>query len=243
MDSILLITLNRPQVRNAVNRALAEALSAALDQLDTQPDLRVGVLTGAGKGFCSGMDLAAFLHGDDGETVPRGFAGITRHPSAKPLVAAIEGFALAGGFEIALACDLIVASRSARMGLPEVTRSLVATGGGLLRLGRRTSFHVAMEIALTGQSLDVQRLWQLGLVNRMTEPGESLQTALELARTIAANGAAAVAATKRILVGAQDWSLEEEAWEEQDRIAAQVWKSDEASNGATAFLDRGNLNG
>ncbi|MGZ4351053.1 MAG: enoyl-CoA hydratase-related protein, partial [Solirubrobacteraceae bacterium] len=169
-DRILLLTLNRPDQRNAVNAAVAAGIAAALDELDADAGLSIGVVTGAGKGFCSGMDLKAFVAGENPTIPGRGFAGITRRAAEKPLIAAIEGFAVAGGLEVALACDLIVAARGARLGIPEVKRSLVAAGGGLLRLPRVLPRNVAMEMALTGDPIAAERAHDLGLVNRLTEP-------------------------------------------------------------------------
>jgi enoyl-CoA hydratase len=179
--AVLVITLNRPDVRNAVDSALAAALAAALDALDADPALTVGVLTGAGKGFSAGMDLRAFTEGDLGLAGDRGFAGITRRAAEKPLIAAVEGFALAGGFEIALACDLIVAAAGSRFGLPEVSRSLLAAAGGLRRLPARAPASLAYEIALTGQPISAERAYEVGIVNRLAEPGRALDVALELA--------------------------------------------------------------
>jgi len=236
-DGILLVTLNRPQQRNAVNLAVAEGIAAALDRLDGAPELRVGVLTGAGKGFCAGMDLKAFVAGERPYVAGRGFAGIMQRPPIKPLIAAIEGFAVAGGFEIALACDLIVAARGARLGTPEVKRGLVAAGGALLRLPRRIPYHLAMELALTGEPIDAERGFEVGLVNRLAEPGGALATASELAATVAANGPLATAASKRILVEAPGWG-EDELWERQAEIADPVRDSVDAREGALAFAEK-----
>src|SRR5881227_3296337 len=178
---ILTITLNRPTARNAVNRQLAEGVAAALEALDADDDLRVGVITGAGGTFCSGMDLKAFAAGERPIVAGRGFAGIAQHAARKPLIAAVEGYALAGGFEVALACDLIVAARDARFGIPEVKRSLVAAGGALLRLTKRIPYHLAMELALTGEPIGAERAHAIGIVNRLAEPGAALDAALELA--------------------------------------------------------------
>src|SRR6201997_503421 len=186
--NVLLITLNRPEVRNAVNAALAEGVGKALDELDADPELSVGVLTGAGGFFCAGMDLGAFVKGESPWYGDRGFAGIAQRASEKPLIAAIEGFAVAGGMEIALACDLIVAAQGAKLGIPEVKRSLVAAGGALLRLPRALPRNGALERALTGDSIDAERAHALGLVNRLTDPGTALDTAQALADAIAANG-------------------------------------------------------
>ena len=236
-DGVLLITLNRPDARNAVNGALAQGVASALDELDADDDLRTGVLTGAGKGFSSGMDLKAFVKGERPYVEDRGFAGITQRASEKPLIAAIEGFAVAGGFEIALSCDLIVAARGARLGIPEAKRSLVAAGGALIRLPKRIPYHVAMELALTGDPIDAERAAQLGLVNRLTEPGGAVDGALELAATIAKNGPLALTASKRILAEALEWT-EAEAWEKQGEIAGPVMGSEDAREGAIAFAEK-----
>jgi enoyl-CoA hydratase len=236
-ENVLLITLNRPEARNAVNLPLAQGIAAALDELDEDGSLSVGVLTGAGKGFCAGMDLKAFVTGERPWVSDRGFAGIVRRPSRKPLIAAIEGFAVAGGLEVALACDLIVAARGAKLGIPEVKRSLVAAGGALLRLPRRIPYHVAMELALTGEPIAAERACELGLVNRVSEPGGALDTALELALQIAANAPLALAASKRILEEQWDWSRSE-MWDAQSAISEPVFGSEDAREGATAFAEK-----
>jgi enoyl-CoA hydratase/carnithine racemase len=236
-DGVLIITLNRPDARNAVNGALAEGVGAAMDELDSADDLRVGILTGAGKGFSSGMDLKAFVAGESPYVEGRGFAGITQKSSAKPLIAAIEGFAVAGGFEIALSCDLLVASKGARLGIPEVKRSLVAAAGALFRLPRRIPYHLAMELALTGDPIDAERAHALGLVNRLTEPGAALDGALELAGQIVKNGPLALIASKEIVQASRDWT-EEESWEKQGPIAGPVMTSEDAREGAVAFAEK-----
>jgi len=236
-ERILIITLNRPEARNAVNAALAAGVAAAMDELDDDPDLSIGVMTGAGKGFCSGMDLRAFVSGERPWAGDRGFAGITQRASVKPLIAAIEGFAVAGGLEVALSCDLIVAARGARLGIPEVKRSLVASGGALLRLPRTLPRNVAMEMAMTGDPIDAERAHALGLVNRLTEPGGALEGALELAAAIAENGPLALAASKQILTESVDWP-ESEFWTRQEEIAGPVMASDDAREGATAFAEK-----
>lgn len=235
--NVLVVTLNRPDARNAVNAALAEGVGAALDELDADAGLSVGVITGAGKGFSSGMDLKAFVQGESPYVGDRGFAGITQRSADKPLIAAVEGFAVAGGCEIALACDLIVASRGARFGIPEVKRSLVAAAGGLLRLPRRIPAGLAMELALTGDPIDAERAHAAGLVNALTEPGGALDGALELAGRIAKNGPLALAATKRILVESVGWS-DAEFWAKQGEIAGPVMVSEDAREGATAFAEK-----
>ncbi len=236
-DGVLLITLNRPEARNAVNLAVAEGIAAALDELDGSEDLSAGVLTGAGKGFCAGMDLKAFVSGQRPWVSDRGFAGIVRRPPRKLLIAAIEGFAVAGGLEIALACDLIVAARGAKLGIPEVKRSLVAAGGALLRLPRRIPYHAAMELALTGDSILAERAHELGLVNRLAEPGGAVAEALALAGEIAINAPLALIASKRILQEQHDWPAAE-MWERQSAISDPVFASEDAREGATAFAEK-----
>ncbi|HLY50231.1 MAG TPA: crotonase/enoyl-CoA hydratase family protein [Solirubrobacteraceae bacterium] len=236
-ERVLLITINRPDQRNAVNAAVAEGIAGALDQLDREPDLSVGVLTGAGKGFSAGMDLKAFVTGERPYAGERGFAGIVERPAEKPLIAAVEGFALAGGLEIALACDMIVASRGARLGIPEVKRSLVAAGGGLLRLPRTLPRNLAMELALTGDPIDAARAYELGLVNRLTEPGGALAEALRLAEAVAVNGPLALRASKRILVESGDWPSAE-FFTRQRKIVEPVMSSEDAREGATAFAEK-----
>jgi enoyl-CoA hydratase len=234
---IQIITLNRPDARNAVNRALAEGIAAGLDELDADDGLSVGVLTGAGGGFCAGMDLKAFVKGETPYVGDRGFAGIAQRSSRKPLIAAIEGFAVAGGLEVALACDLIVAGRSAKLGIPEVKRSLVAAGGALLRLPRRIPEGAAMELALTGDPITAERGHELGLVNRLADDGGALEAALELARTIAKNGPLALAATKKVMQERPAWP-EEEFWQRQGEITGPVFTSEDAKEGATAFAEK-----
>jgi enoyl-CoA hydratase len=234
---ILVITINRPDQRNAVNAAVAAGIAAALDELDGDSELSLGVLTGAGKGFCAGMDLKAFVAGESPYAGDRGFAGITQRASIKPLIAAIEGFAVAGGLEVALACDLIVSARGARLGIPEVKRSLVAAGGALLRLPRALPRNVAMELALTGDPIDAERARELGLVNRLAEPGRALDTALELAEAIAVNGPLALAATKRVLVESVDWP-DTEFFARQGEIAGPVMQSEDAREGSIAFAEK-----
>jgi enoyl-CoA hydratase len=235
--NVLLITLNRPEVRNAVNAALAAGVARALDELDGDDDLSVGVLTGAGGFFCAGMDLGAFVKGESPYFGDRGFAGIAQRASRKPLIAAIEGFAVAGGMEIALACDLIVAAKGAKMGIPEAKRSIVAAGGALLRLPQRMPYHVVMELALTGDHQPAERFQELGLVNRLAEPGGAVDAALELAAQISRNGPLALAASKQILQEQFDWSSDE-MWDRQRAIVAPVMESQDAKEGASAFKEK-----
>ncbi len=236
-DNVLLITLNRPEVRNAVNAALAAGVAGALDELDGDDSLSVGVLTGTGGFFCAGMDLGAFVRGESPWFGDRGFAGIAQRASRKPLIAAIEGFAVAGGMEIALACDLIVAAEGAKMGIPEAKRSLVAAGGALLRLPRRIPYHVVMELALTGDPLPAERFHELGLVNRIAEPGSAVDVALELAGALAKNGPLALAASKQILQEQFDWSSAE-MWDKQGTISGPVFASEDANEGASSFKEK-----
>jgi enoyl-CoA hydratase len=236
-DGVLLITLNRPDARNAVNLALAEGVAGALDELDADGDLAVGVLAGAGKGFSAGMDLKAFVTGERPWVGDRGFAGIVQRSARKPLIAAIEGFAMAGGLEVALACDLIVAAKDARLAIPEVKRSLVAAGGALLRLPRRIPYGLAMELALTGEPINAERGYEIGLVNRLAEPGAAVDVAVELAATIARNGPLALDATKAILEQQFDWS-DGEFWQRQGELSGPVFASQDAREGAVAFSEK-----
>src|SRR5580704_5286942 len=194
-ESLMVITINRPQARNALNRAVAEGIRDAVDELDADGQLRAAVLTGAGGTFSAGMDLKAFLKGESPDFEGRGLCGITETPPSKPLLAAVEGWALAGGFELVLACDLVVASRSARFGVPEVKRALVAAAGGALLLPRRLPLPLALELILTGDPIDADRAAQIGLVNRVVAEGEALAAALDLALAISRNGPLAVAAS------------------------------------------------
>jgi enoyl-CoA hydratase len=235
--NVLLITLNRPHVRNAVDGAVAEGVAHALDELDADEALSVGILTGAGGFFCAGMDLGAFVRGESPYYGDRGFAGIAQRASRKPLIAAIEGFAVAGGMEIALACDLIVAAKGAKLGIPEAKRSLVAAAGALLRLPRRMPYHVVMELALTGDTMPAERFHEHGVVNRLAEPGGAVDAALELAAAIAKNGPLALAASKQILQEQFDWSTAE-MWERQGVISGPVFASEDAKEGASAFKEK-----
>ncbi|WP_416062260.1 crotonase/enoyl-CoA hydratase family protein [Rhodococcus indonesiensis] len=234
---VLVVTLNRPNVRNAVDREMASALASAMDRLDNDPDLSVGVLAGAGGYFCAGMDLKAFLRGESPRVEGRGFAGLVEAPPAKPLIAAVDGPALAGGFEIVLAADLVVAAPTATFGLPEVRRGLVAAAGGLTRLPARLPRAVALEMILTGASMTAAQLHPLGLVNRLAAESEVLQEALALAETIAANGPLAVQASKKVVTESPGWPPAE-AFERTRRIVMPVFDSNDAREGAAAFTER-----
>jgi enoyl-CoA hydratase len=234
---VLVITINRPDARNAVNRAVAEAMAAAVDELDEDDDLAVGVLTGAGGTFSAGMDLKAFLLGESPSLPGRGLGGITERPPVKPLIAAVEGYALAGGCELALACDLIVAAEDARFGLPEVKRGLVAAAGGVIRLPQRIPRAIAMEVALTGEFLDAARAYAVGLVNRLTPPGGALDGALALAATIAANAPLSLRVSKQIIVESPTWPADE-VWTRQAELTRAIATSEDAREGARAFAEK-----
>jgi enoyl-CoA hydratase len=236
-DGVFIVTINRPDARNAVNGAVAQSMAAAMDELDADDDLRVGIVTGAGGYFSAGMDLKAFVTGEQPYAADRGFAGITQRAARKPLIAAVEGFALAGGFEIALSCDLIVAASDARFGVPEVKRSLVAAAGALLRLPKRIPYHLAMELVLTGEPIGAERAYEIGIVNRLAKPGEALETALELAEAITKNAPLALMASKEIIQKAMNWT-EAEGWAKQGEISGPVFVSEDAREGATAFAEK-----
>jgi enoyl-CoA hydratase len=232
----LVITINRPEARNAFNLPVAVGLAAAMDELDDSPELSVAILTGAGGNFSAGMDLKAFASGELPYVEGRGI-GFTERPPRKPVIAAVEGYALAGGTEMVLATDLIVASREAKFGIPEVKRGLVAGGGGLLRLPQRIPYQKALELALTGENFTAEQAAAWGFVNKLTEPGEALAGALELAEKITKNGPLAVAATKEIIVKAPEWSRAE-MWQKQNEIMGPVFGSKDAIEGATAFAEK-----
>jgi enoyl-CoA hydratase len=234
---VQVITISRPEVRNALDGQAARALAAAADDLDGDPGLRVGVLTGAGGTFCAGMDLKAWLRGDRPSIPGRGFGGITITPPRKPLIAAVEGYALAGGFELMLACDLVVAAEGSKFGVPEVKRALVPAGGGALLLPRRIPFALAMELLLTGEQVTAARAAELGLVNRLVPDGKALDGALALAEVIAANGPLAVAVTKQIARAQGDWTAAE-GWAAQEELYKPVFDSADAREGAVAFAEK-----
>lgn len=236
-NGIQLITINRPQAKNAINLAVAEGIAAAMDELEARADLRVAIITGAGGSFCAGMDLKAFVQGERPFLEGRGFAGLVERLPSKPLIAAVEGYALAGGFEIALACDLIVAANNASFGIPEVKRGLVAAAGGLMRLPRQIPERIAMELALTGDMLPAQRAYALGLINQLTESGDTLAEARRLAEKIVANGPLAVATSKSIIRASADWNAAE-MFHQQEPLVAPVLASADAQEGARAFAEK-----
>jgi enoyl-CoA hydratase len=235
--AVQVVTINRPHARNALDAAVARGVAAAMDELDSSDELRAGVLTGAGGFFSAGMDLKAFLRGETPAIEGRGLCGITRTPPRKPLIAAVEGGALAGGFELVLACDLVVAGRGARFGVPEVKRSLVAAGGAALLLPQRVPRAVALELLLTGEPMDAGRAAAVGLVNRVVDDGKALDAAVGLAEVIGANGPLAVAATKQIVQSVPSWTPEE-MWDRQEDVVAPVFGSEDAREGSTAFAER-----
>jgi enoyl-CoA hydratase len=234
---VLLITINRPEARNSISKATAEAMAAALDRLDDDRELAVGVITGSGKGFSAGMDLKGFASGEFPIAGDRGFAGIAQRSARKPLIAAVEGFALAGGLEIALSCDIIVASREAKLGIPEVGVGLFAGAGALLRLPRRVGLGQAALLALTGKPISGEEGHRIGLVDRVTDAGGAVEEALKLAETIAANAPLALIASKAVLVDGFT-KPDAEFWEYQQKFFQEVFSSKDALEGATAFAEK-----
>jgi len=225
---VLIVTINRPRQRNAVNGAVSAGIARALDLLDSSSELRVGVLHGAGAAFCAGMDLNAFAAGEQVRDPSRGFAGLVERPPAKPLIAAVEGWALGGGFEIVLACDLVTAGKGARFGLPEVRRGLAARGGGVFRLPRRLPHAVAMELLVTGAPLDASRAEHFG---------QALTAALELAAQVAASAPMSVRASKAVAIESADWPLAE-GFQRQRAYLEPVFASQDAAEGVAAFRER-----
>jgi enoyl-CoA hydratase len=236
-DGVLTITLNRPDAKNAVNLALARGIAAAIDELESSNELRVAIITGSSGTFCSGMDLKAFVTGELPVVEGRGFAGMCEYTPSKPVIAAVEGYALAGGFEVAISCDLIVAADNAKFGIPEVKRGLAAGAGGLAKLPRQIPPRIAMELALTGDFISAQRALELGLINQVVPAGTALDAARALAAKIAANGPLAVAASKRVVVESQDWNTGN-MFREQEIILQPIFTSEDAIEGATAFAEK-----
>lgn len=235
-DGVLIVTINRPEAKNAMTKAAAEGIAAAMDRLDAEDSLRVGILTGAGGTFCSGMDLKGFLRGESPIVEGRGFGGVVQAPPKKPLIAAVEGYALAGGLELMIACDLVVASAGAKFGIPEVKRGLVAAAGGVMMLPDQIPERIAMELALTGDFIDAPRAYDLGLINRVVD-GPALDGAMALAATIAANGPLAVKVSKQIVKESRGWSMDER-YDRQAQLIAPVFVSEDAREGAAAFAEK-----
>jgi enoyl-CoA hydratase len=235
-NGILIVTINRPEAKNAMTKAASEAIAAAMDRLDAEDDLRVGILTGAGGTFCSGMDLKGFLRGESPSVEGRGFGGVVQAPPAKPLIAAVEGYALAGGLELMIACDLVVASDKAKFGIPETKRGLVAAAGGVMMLPDQIPERIAMELALTGEFIDAARAYELGLINSVTE-GSALEGAKALAAKIVANGPLAVKVSKQIIKESRGWPMDER-YDRQAKLIAPVFVSEDAREGAAAFAEK-----
>jgi enoyl-CoA hydratase/carnithine racemase len=232
-----LITINRPEARNAINRATALALSDALDNCERDDDVWVVVLTAAGdKAFSAGMDLKAFATGEFPIT-EKGFGGITKREFSKPLIAAANGSALAGGFEMMISCDMVVAADHAKFGIPEVTRGLIAGAGGLIRLPKRVPLTVAYELALTGEPIDAQRAYELGLVNQVVPGDQVIDAAIALAERIAKNAPLAVRTSKDVMRKSIELS-EEDSWTENDGAFAMIGRSSDAMEGAIAFAEK-----
>ncbi|VWX51848.1 crotonase/enoyl-CoA hydratase family protein [Novosphingobium sp. 9U] len=236
IDGVLEVTINRPQARNAMTKAVAEAIAAAMDRLEREVELRCAILNGAGGTFCSGMDLKGFLTGELPVDARGGFGGLTTWTPSKPVIAAVDGFALAGGFELALACDMIVANEGARFGVPEVKRGLVAGGGACVVLPRLLPRALALELVLTGEPIDARRALELGLINRVTS-GPAIEAARELARAIVRNGPLALAASKAIVRESWNWPVEE-VNAHQNPYLAHVFTSEDAKEGARAFAEK-----
>lgn len=236
-DGIMTVTLNRPEARNAANKALAEGVSAAMDELESNDEVRVAILTGAGGTFCSGMDLKAFVSGETPSIEGRGFAGLTEYTPSKPLIAAVEGYALAGGLELAISCDLIVTADNAKFGIPEVKRGLAAAAGGLMKLPKQIPPRLAMELALTGDFISAQRACEVGLVNEVVPAGTALEAAKALAARIVANGPLAVAVSKKVVLESADWSASE-MWDKQAALVMPVFTSEDAIEGSVAFAEK-----
>jgi enoyl-CoA hydratase len=235
-DGVLIVTMNRPEAKNAMNKAQAEGIAAAMDRLEADGNLRCAILTGAGGTFCSGMDLKGFLRGERPSIEGRGFGGLTEWTPSKPVIAAVDGYALAGGLELAISCDLIVANAASKFGIPEAKRGLAAAAGGLIKLPRQIPPRIAMELALTGDFIDAARAYDLGLVNRVVD-GPAIEGAKELARAIAANGPLALIASKAVIRQSHTWS-DEEMWQKQNAHTMAVFVSEDAREGAAAFAEK-----
>ena len=235
-NGVLIVTINRPEAKNAMNKAAAEGIAAAMDRLDAEDDLRVGILTGAGGTFCSGMDLKGFLRGESPSIEGRGFGGVVQAPPKKPLIAAVEGYALAGGLELMIACDLVVAHKDAKFGIPEAKRGLVAAAGGVMMLPDQIPERIAMELALTGEFIGAERAYELGLINRVTD-GSALDEAKALAASIVANGPLAVRVSKAVIKESRGWPMDER-YKRQTELIAPVFVSEDAREGAAAFAEK-----
>jgi enoyl-CoA hydratase len=235
-DGVLVITMNRPEARNAMTQTMCEAISDQLDRLDAEAELRCAVLGGSGGTFCSGMDLKGFLKGERPSVPGRGFGALTEWSPKKPVIAAVDGHALAGGLELVLGCDMVVANSNAKFGIPEPKRGLVAAGGGVVRLPRRIPRAVAMELALTGDSITAQRAYELGLINAVVD-GPAVEGALALARRVADCGPMAIIATKAVMRDSWFWP-DNEINQHQRSYLLDVFNSEDAREGARAFAEK-----
>ncbi|MGY4157975.1 enoyl-CoA hydratase [Bradyrhizobium sp. USDA 4461] len=233
---LMIVTINRPEVKNAFDLETAKAMEAAMDVLDQEEGLFVGIITGAGGTFSAGADLKQAADGIPLSELARGGSGIQERPPRKPLIAAVEGYAVAGGFETCLACDLIVAARDAKFGLPEVRYNLVADSG-LVRLPRRMPYHLAMELALTGTFKDATYLERLGVVNRVSEPGKALEEAIKLAELLLANGPMALAATKEIIFQSVN-NPDDVRFAKQMPMVQELRLSEDTREGLNAFAEK-----
>ncbi|MGK2948141.1 MAG: crotonase/enoyl-CoA hydratase family protein [Acidimicrobiales bacterium] len=233
------IKINRPEARNAVNGAVAQGIEEAIDQIEADDSVWVGILTGEPPVFCAGADLKEINSGNAGglATAKGGFAGIVQRERTKPIIAAVDGPALAGGTEIVLSCDLVVASSTATFGIPEVKRSLVAGAGGLFRLGRKIPLNIAMELTLTGDPIDAARAHHFGLVNRLVEPGQALDEAIALAEQICANAPVAVRESRKIVLGATN-APDDVGWQMSAHGMGVAMSSEDFSEGLTAFIEK-----
>jgi enoyl-CoA hydratase len=234
---VWIVTIDRPEVKNAIDAATAHEINAAMDALDGDDTLFLGIITGAGGVFSAGADLKAAARGEAPARSKRGPFGLCENPPGKPLIAAVEGIAYGGGFEICLACDLIVAAQDARFALPEVKHNLVALGGGAIRLPRRLPYHVAMEAALTGAPMGAEELRSYGVVNRLAVPGEALTAARALADELLCNGPTALAATARVM-RASNAAHEEELWRTQRELASQALHAEDRAEALRAFAEK-----
>jgi len=237
-DHVGVLSINRPRVRNAIDKVTADAIATTLDRFESEPDIRAIVITGKHGFFCAGMDLKALAAtGERPITASRGAFGIVEKPPLKPTLAAVEGAALGGGFEIALAADLIVAATDATFGLPEVRRGLVASAGGVLRLPARVPRAIALEMILSGRPITAERAASIGLVNHVVPPGETLAHALSVAAGIADNAPMAVRAAKAVAVASAHWS-DHDGFEQQRQFTDPVRESADAREGAAAFVEK-----
>jgi enoyl-CoA hydratase len=233
---VLVVTINRPEARNAFDAASAQALQAAADRIDVEDDIFVAVITGAGGNFSAGADLKAAARGERAATTRGGFGWFGK-PPRKPVIAAVEGYAVGGGFELCLSCDLIVAAMTAQFGLPEVRHNVVAVGGGLFRLPRRMPYHLAMELALTGEFRDAEFFHRHGVVNRVVETGQALEEAVRWAEALQVNGPTALAASKEIVFHSPEWA-DDEAWGAQMAYAQRALQSEDRKEGLAAFAEK-----